>query len=109
LLQIKLVISAWNIGPTITASSPTGIGNAIITGSTLSGTANISNDTDAGVNAVTVAGTTAVALKPHTHTDSGHTHGSNFTDAGHQHTVGNPTAGTDGTPAKFAVLVYYRL
>lgn len=42
-------------------------------GSTASGTAVIGNDTDAGT-VIASAGAVSVALRPHTHVDSGHTH-----------------------------------
>lgn len=69
------------------------------TGSTASGAANIGDDTDTGVIVLPGVGAT-VAENPHTHIDSGHTHAAGTLAA---------TAGTDGLPATFAVLPYYRL
>lgn len=54
-------------GAVTAATAPT------LAGATASGAAVIGNDSDAGVNVTTGAGNN-VALRPHTHTDSGHTH-----------------------------------
>lgn len=113
------------VAPTVTNPANTGSATAAIQSNTTgasvptptgSGTAVISNDTDAGTTVLT-AGAVTVALRPHTHTDSGHTHsvgtmvdpGHAHTDAGHTHTIAAPTVGTNGEPRNLLLRPFMRL
>jgi len=62
-----LKMGSPNSGPNA-AVAPT------ISGATETGTANIGNDTDAGVTFLAAGAGSTAALKPHTHVDAGHTH-----------------------------------
>lgn len=117
------------VAPTVsggsTGNAATGItlaantGNAP-TGETVNtGNANIGNDTDSPDFTAAAGGTQKLALKPHTHVDSGHTHGITdpqhrhsspaLTDPQHQHTISGLTSGTNGEPANLVLLPWYRL
>jgi hypothetical protein len=69
-----LKMGSPNSGPNA-AVAPT------ISGATETGTANIGNDTDAGVTFLAAGVGSTAALKPHTHVDAGHTHALMAADA----------------------------
>lgn len=91
-----VVVAASN--PTVAANT-TGMTNPANTGSS---NAVISNDTDLGATSAAAAGN-AYAVRPHTHTDTGHLHSIGApTDPGHTHTA------TGGEPANMMLIPYLR-
>ena len=84
------------VAPTITPAANTG---SSVTGITLAAT----TGNDSGSQAVSVGVGATVPAEPHTHNSP------SVNDPGHTHTIGSITAGTNGVPATFAVLPFYRL